>query len=73
MSIVERVEINYNDMPTVETPSFAEVDVGKSYVAELKVSLTQIDRALRSEEGETPHRNTYVFNLDEVTSIVEDV
>ena len=71
--IVERVEINYSDMPSAETPSFSESDVGKSYVADLKVSLIQIDRALRSEEGETPHRNTYVFSLDEVTSLVEDV
>ena len=73
MSIVERVEINYANMPEVETSSFAEADVGKSYVANLKVSLTEIDRALRSEEGETPHRNTYVFSLDEVTSLVEDI
>lgn len=73
MSIVERVEINYSDMPSVETPSFSETDVGKSYIAELKISLTEIDRALRSEEGEQPHRNIYVFKLNEVTSIVEDV
>ncbi len=71
--IVERVEINYSDMPNVEAPTFSESDVGKSYEADLKLSLVQIDRALRSEEGETPHRNTYVFKINEVKSIVEDV
>jgi len=70
--VVERVQINYTDMPNVEQPSFNEASVGKTYTANISITLTEIDKALRSEDGEIPHRNIYVFKLNEVLSLVED-
>ena len=70
--IVESVTIRYEDMPVVETPSFAENDVGKDYVLNVKINLSQIDRSLTEAEGESPNRNDYVFTVSEVVSLVED-
>ena len=70
--LVERVEINFVDMPIVQTPTFSESDVGKTFVAHLNITMTEIERVLKSEDGETPFKNVYLFKINDVTSLAEE-
>ena len=70
--IVESAVVRHETMPEVETPTFPESDIGKSYTMTLDVTFTQIDRSIVGEGGESPERNQYVFVVDNIVSVIED-